>query len=168
MQVILRKQWGAFWTSTACSIAQLFICNSWSLVVYPKQIQHIRKSVFTPLCPEHESTSENRKQERLQHMRLIDIREHCTVITKSNCEENRDYTHIKPLKQGAPGWLSRLSVWLWLRSWSHSLWVRAPHWALCWQPGTCFGSSVLLSVCPSPACMPPPLSLPQINIKKNS
>ena len=34
---------------------------------------------------------------------------------------------------GAPGWLSRLNVWLRLRSWSHSPWVRAPRRALCWQ-----------------------------------
>ena len=27
---------------------------------------------------------------------------------------------------GAPGWLSTLSVWLQLRSWSHGLWVQAP------------------------------------------
>ena len=33
----------------------------------------------------------------------------------------------------APGWLSLVSVWLWLRSWSHSSWVQVPHWALCWQ-----------------------------------
>ena len=34
---------------------------------------------------------------------------------------------------GAPGWLSRLSVRLQLRSWSHGLWVQAPRRALCWQ-----------------------------------
>ena len=34
---------------------------------------------------------------------------------------------------GAPGWLSRLSERLRLRSWSHSSWVWAPHRALCWQ-----------------------------------
>ena len=38
--------------------------------------------------------------------------------------------HIKEFR-GAPGWLSRLSVWLQLRSWS--LWVWAPRWALCWE-----------------------------------
>ena len=35
---------------------------------------------------------------------------------------------MKYLK-GEPGWLSRLSLWLWLRSWSHSSWAQAPHWA---------------------------------------
>ena len=34
---------------------------------------------------------------------------------------------------GAPGWLSWLSVQLQLGSWSHSSWVWASHWALCWQ-----------------------------------
>ena len=37
------------------------------------------------------------------------------------------------IRAGAPGWLSCLSVWLWLRSWSHSLWVWVPHRALSWQ-----------------------------------
>ena len=41
------------------------------------------------------------------------------------------YIRVRPL--GTPGWLSRLSVQLWLRSWSHSLWVGALRWALCWQ-----------------------------------
>ena len=34
---------------------------------------------------------------------------------------------------GASGWLSRLSVQLRLRSWSHGSWVCALGWALCWQ-----------------------------------
>ena len=40
---------------------------------------------------------------------------------------------VKNQQWGAPGWLSWLSVRLRLRSWSHSLWVRAPRQALCWQ-----------------------------------
>ena len=36
-------------------------------------------------------------------------------------------------KNGEPGWLSRLGIWLRLRSWSHGWWVQAPHQALCWQ-----------------------------------
>ena len=36
---------------------------------------------------------------------------------------------------GVPEWFNRLSVRLRLRSWSHGSWVRAPHWALCWQLG---------------------------------
>ena len=53
---------------------------------------------------------------------------------------------------GAPGWLSQLSFRLWLRSQSHGLWVQAPHGAHCCQSGACFGSSVPLSLSPSPAC----------------
>ena len=41
--------------------------------------------------------------------------------------------------RGLPGWLSRLSVWLWLRSWSYGLCIRAPCWAH-------FRSSVPLSL----------------------
>ena len=55
---------------------------------------------------------------------------------------------IKNYIFGAPGWLSRLSVQLRLRSWSHGLWVRAPRLALWWQLGFC----VSLSLCPSLAC----------------
>ena len=52
---------------------------------------------------------------------------------------------------GVPGWLSWLSVWLRLRSWSHSLWVRAPHQALCWRLRAWSLLWILpLSLCPSP------------------
>ena len=58
---------------------------------------------------------------------------------------------------GVPGWLSRLSVWLQLRSWSHG-----SHWALCCQCRARFRFSVPLSLYPSPAhaCV---LSLSKIN-----
>ena len=39
-------------------------------------------------------------------------------------------TPLKNAKAGAPGWLSRLSVRLRLRSWPRGLWVRALHWSL--------------------------------------
>ena len=43
-------------------------------------------------------------------------------------------THfLKNLFRVVPGCLSWLSVQLQLRSWSHSLWVQAPHRPLCWQ-----------------------------------
>ena len=62
---------------------------------------------------------------------------------------------IRTCVGGVPRWLSRLNVWLWFRSRSHGLWLRAPHgtlychllssqslfWILC-PP---------LSLCPSPA-----------------
>ena len=63
---------------------------------------------------------------------------------------------------GRLGGLSRLSVHLGLRSRSHSLWVRAPHRALCCQLGAW---SLLRLVSPS-LSDPPSLSLSKINIKK--
>ena len=55
----------------------------------------------------------------------------------------------------APGWLSWLSVWLWLKSWSHGLWIQAsPVWgsgADSSELGACFGFCVSLSRWPSPA-----------------
>ena len=42
--------------------------------------------------------------------------------------------------QGAPGWLSQLSVWLQLRSWSRSLWVQVPHQAVYWQLRACIAA----------------------------
>ena len=48
-------------------------------------------------------------------------------------------------KQEAPGWLSRLSIWLRLRSLSHSSWVQTPHRALC-QHRAPLGSSIPFSL----------------------
>ena len=69
---------------------------------------------------------------------------------------------------GAPGWLSQLSVWLRLRSRSCGLWVRAPHWTLCWRLRAwsllqilCLPRSLLL-----PHSYSVSLSLWKINIKK--
>ena len=73
------------------------------------------------------------------------------------------YSHAvsKINKRGAPGWLSRLSVRLQFRSWSHGSWVRAPRQALCWQlrPWSLFQ---MLCLCPSPTCALP-LSVLKIN-----
>ena len=52
----------------------------------------------------------------------------------------------------APGWLSQLSIRLWLRSWSHSSWVQALHQARFCQHRASFRSSVPLSLCPCPTC----------------
>ena len=41
--------------------------------------------------------------------------------------------NLKQESAGAPGWLCRLSVRLWFRSWSRRWWVQAPRRALCWQ-----------------------------------
>ena len=40
---------------------------------------------------------------------------------------------VRKSEPGAPGWLSWLSVRLWLRSWSHGSWVWALRWVVCWQ-----------------------------------
>ena len=71
-------------------------------------------------------------------------------------------TNVEPLvkyvkweEQGVPGWLSRLSVWLQLRSWSRSLWVPAPCQALSWALRAWSLLPILclhLSLCPFPAC----------------
>ena len=66
---------------------------------------------------------------------------------------------------GAPGQLSRLSIWLELRSWSHNLWVRAPRQALYWQLRAWSLLQIPclpLSFCPFPACACV-LSLSKIN-----
>ena len=50
---------------------------------------------------------------------------------------------------GSVGWVSNPRFpW---RSQSYSSWDRAPHQALGWQHGTCLGSSLSFSLCPSPA-----------------
>ena len=54
--------------------------------------------------------------------------------------------------RGAPGWLSRLRVWLRLRSWSQVSWVKS-HVRFCadsLEPGAWFWFCVSLSLCPSP------------------
>ena len=79
---------------------------------------------------------------------------------------------LKDKRGGTPGWLSQLSIRLRLRSWSHSLWVRAPCQAVCWQ----LGAWSLLRILCLPLSLPLPhscslflsLSLSQnIKIKNN-
>ena len=51
-------------------------------------------------------------------------------------QTNRTMTYRKLVAKSrplAPRWLSQLSIWLWLRSWSNGLWVQAPNQALHWQ-----------------------------------
>ena len=50
--------------------------------------------------------------------------------------------HKKKISLGASEWLSRLSVWLWLRLWSHGSWVRA-------HIGLLSAQSLLQILCPS-------------------
>ena len=62
----------------------------------------------------------------------------------------------KTVGWGAPGWHSRVSVWLQLRSWSHGLWVWASHQVLGWQLRAWKLLWILclpLSLCPSLACV---------------
>ena len=71
------------------------------------------------------------------------------------------------IHRGALGWLSWLSIQLWLRSWSHRLWVRVPPWALCWW----LRAWSLLWILCLPLCLPLPdhalsLSPSKINVKK--
>ena len=54
--------------------------------------------------------------------------------------------------EGAPGWLSRLSVRFRLRSWPRGLWVQAPRQALCWPLRTWSLFQIL--------CLPLSLTLP--------
>ena len=72
-------------------------------------------------------------------------------------------SHIKNKVVGAPGWLSRLGVRLWLRSWSHSPWVRALRRALCWQ----LGAWSLLRILCLPLSLPLPCSYSCLSLKKN-
>ena len=58
---------------------------------------------------------------------------------------------IQEVAFGEPGWLSQLSAWFWLGSWSHGLRGRVPHGALHWQCGACLGFSLY-----------PPLPLPHM------
>ena len=71
-------------------------------------------------------------------------------------------------EHGAPGWLSRLSIWLWLRSWSCGLWVWALRWALCSQLGAWSLLQILclplfLTHTPLMLCVCACLSLSKIN-----
>ena len=63
---------------------------------------------------------------------------------------------IEKITKGVPGWLSRLSIQLWLRSWSHGPWVGAPRRALCWQ----LGAWSLLQI----LCFPLSLTLPCLHM----
>ena len=69
----------------------------------------------------------------------------------------KDPAEDKSLKAvpGAPGWLSGLSVQLWLRSWSQGSRVQVPHEGLCWQLRAW---SLLQVLCP-PLSTPPLLVL---------
>ena len=86
---------------------------------------------------------------RLQHWR---------ELTPSEPPINKSWrcylTFCKKNYLRAPGWLSRFSIRLGLRSWSHGLWVRTPPPALCWQ----LGAQSLLQILCLPLSLPLPCS----------
>ena len=67
------------------------------------------------------------------------------------------------LSLGAPGWLSRLSIRLWLRSWSHGAWVRVLRRALCWQ----LRAWSLFRILCLPHSLPLPLHALSLSVPKN-
>ena len=81
-------------------------------------------------------------------------------VQSEDCSKRKEHP-------GAPGWLSRLSIQLWLRSWSPSLWVRAPHRALCWQLRAWSLLQILCLLLSLPLPRSFSLSLSKINIQKN-
>ena len=96
------------------------------------------------------------------------------LISKDQCSRKyRDsQSSFMPLWRGldqeslfhrreAPGWLSQLSVQLQLRSWSHSLWVRAQCRALCWQ----LRAWSLLQILCLPLSLPLPCLLSLLSLK---
>ena len=70
-----------------------------------------------------------------EHGVMYGIVESLYGITETNLPPYANYPEIKTKTCGAPGWLSRLSGQLRLRSWSHGPWVQALCRALCWPLG---------------------------------
>ena len=111
----------------------------------------------THMFPKFSSRNQSPAAGRIAHKYNDDI----TCWRQCVCESSKEWW-----KHGAPGWLSGLSVELWLSSWSNSWWVRAPC-GLCAdssEPGACFRFCVSLSL-PLPHLRS--VSLSKINIKKN-
>ena len=83
---------------------------------------------------------------------FYDIPYICVLNNIEKIWRNDTFNEIDPFNE--PGWLSQLGIQLRLRSWSHSLWVQAPHWALCWQLRT--WKPALDSMSPSLSAPPSP------------
>ena len=80
------------------------------------------------------------------------------ALTLGNEQAQNHWTRISSM--GAPEWLSWLSVWLRLRSWSHGSWVRAL------ASGSPLSAQSLLRILCPPLSLPlPPLVLSQNEIK---
>ena len=78
------------------------------------------------LCSRRTRFCQPRKIRELSPLGLINIKRPGNILPENLSSQKANST-------GAPGWLSQLSVRLQLRSWSHGLWVPAPHRALHWQ-----------------------------------
>ena len=69
------------------------------------------------------------------------------------CFKKNFFTRLYKNTIGVSGWFSQLSIWLWLRSWSHDSWVRAPRRSLRWQ----LSAWSLLQICVTLSISSPPL-----------
>ena len=144
-------------------------CEIWVLKL-PRS--YMEKYTFTSdvlTAPQH--ISANWSQTGLQNSQIFwpsDIPYNISYL-KNGESTKIEKLHITPLLfkmiYRAPGWLSWLSIWLRLRSWSCSSWVQAPHRAVCCQRRAGFRSSVLLSV-PLPHLCALSFSLSKISLKK--
>ena len=104
---------------------------SWSLRQSKKVLQTSQNILYRQCCLCGEPLMYRIRS--WQKFLICDFR----VKLKALCAfEHTNGHHMKVFKEvffGAPGWLSRLSVQLRLRSWSPGLWVRALRQALCWH-----------------------------------
>ena len=123
-----------------------------------------RFCVSTSLCPSHAHTLSlhdalpiflwHISEMSLWHVRSTRVEVSFVLSTVISLKPRMMPVYNKNLV-GVPGWLSQLSIWLRLRSWSHVLWVRAPHQALYWQLRAWSLLQIQippLSLCPTPAC----------------
>ena len=111
-------------------------------------------------------------KKRKKNLNILQLRKHFLPLELNNTFSYfcftfflHNFKHI--LYIAAPGCLSQLIIQLWLRSWSHGVWVWAPSGALWWQlrPGVCFEFCVSLSLCPSPSHALSLFSQVWINVK---
>ena len=82
----------------------------------------------------------------------------CLSLSKTNkhfkkLKKEKDF-HLKWILCGAPGWLSRLSVQLWLRLRYRGSWIQALRWALYWH----LRAQSLLQILCLPLSLPLPCS----------
>ena len=90
---------------------------------------------------------------------------HCICIVRRKGQKSKRNSQLNSPSTKAPGWLSQLSIWLQLRSWSRTPWVQTPYQALCWQLRASDSVSPSLSA-PHPLTLC--LSQKWINVKKKN